>query len=213
MEREDGKNYIKFCYLVLGEKWKTSNAESSHVEGVTSGCRCTAGWSTGPAWLQLLLPWLPAGPLPGREGSSRLLWPTPPGLWTCWPHCPGRSYESASRKRSRSGHVQSMFRAIFANNMSRKCKLNLRSYVLLLSLLLLCYYWCWKIYDYHYVLVLLPSFIFSCLFILFFLLLMQEGYANWAKASANTFSGIVYFLWKKNWINLLNSLNRSLLFL
>lgn len=103
---EKKKKKSKFCYLVLGQKMKTNNADGSHVEGATSGCRCTAGWSTGPAWLHLLHPWPPAGPLPGHEGSSRLRWPTPPGLWTCCSHCHGRSYESESEKKSRSMLVQ-----------------------------------------------------------------------------------------------------------
>lgn len=92
---------------------KMNNADDSHVDGATSGCRCTAGWSTGPAWLHLLHPWPPVGPLPGHEGSSRLRWPTPPGLWTCWPHCHGRSYESESEKKSQFSRAFCVRRRVF----------------------------------------------------------------------------------------------------
>lgn len=67
------------------------------LEEATSGCRYIVDWSTDHSWLQQLHPWQPAGLLPAYEGSSRLLWPTPPELWTCCPHCHGRNYESAEK--------------------------------------------------------------------------------------------------------------------
>lgn len=107
------KKKIEVLLFGTWSKMKMNNADDSHVDGATSGCRCTAGWSTGPAWLHLLHPWPPAGPLPGHEGSSRLRWPTPPGLWTCWPHCHGRSYESESEKKSQFSRAFCVRRRVF----------------------------------------------------------------------------------------------------